>query len=183
MPTTTPRSQTRDLKSFTLVLGSGPVTFSFPSLHRTRIAIPPGSLWRPGPHWHESYVEHMRVVQGTVKFTVNGTTTVVGPEDEPRIIRPYDVHDFCRADSEDCSEDVVVEEWTEPSKQASKPNTKNPLGFVALAVTDGSKRRRLQASVFLQRALAIQGLCGRHHAESEGIAGTGGAIAPDDRVR
>ncbi|KAK4947776.1 hypothetical protein LTR10_013284 [Elasticomyces elasticus] len=108
------RSQTRDLKSFTLELGSGLVTFSFPSTHRTRITIPPGSLWSPGAHWHETYTEHMRVLQGQVKFTIDGTAKVIGPEDGVHTIRKYEVHDFCRADGGSGDEDVMVEEWTEP---------------------------------------------------------------------
>ncbi|KAI1613930.1 hypothetical protein EDD36DRAFT_486710 [Exophiala viscosa] len=112
----TTRSRTRDLKSFTLELGSGLVTFSFPSTHRTRINIPPGSLWRPGGHWHESYTEHMRVLHGRVKFTINGTAKVIGPEDGVQIIRKYEVHDFCRADGGAGEGDVTVEEWTEPAQ-------------------------------------------------------------------
>jgi len=58
----------------------------------------------------------MRVLQGRVKFTINGTAKVIGPEDGVHTIRKYEVHDFCRADGGAGDEDVSVEEWTEPGK-------------------------------------------------------------------
>ncbi|KAI1622510.1 hypothetical protein EDD37DRAFT_667332 [Exophiala viscosa] len=137
----TTRSRTRDLKSFTLELGSGLVTFSFPSTHRTRINIPPGSLWRPGGHWHESYTEHMRVLHGRVKFTINGTAKVIGPEDGVQIIRKYEVHDFCRADGGAGEGDVTVEEWTEPGKNiAPTPTPTLKITEPSPAPNDGFKQ-------------------------------------------
>lgn len=113
-------SITRDNRSFTLPLPGGLVTFEYPSLHRTRIIIPRGSKWGPGAHWHEHYVEHVRVLRGRVKVTINGVEGVKGPEDGVATFQLFDVHDFARADGgtetdgEGDEGDVIVEEWTDP---------------------------------------------------------------------
>ncbi|KAJ9606171.1 hypothetical protein H2200_009132 [Cladophialophora chaetospira] len=117
---------TSSAKSFTLLLPAGLVTFTFPPPEayttgnaRTRITIPKGSTWSPGAHWHEHYTEHIRVLQGRLKLTLNGVVSIKGPEDGVVTFQKFEVHDFCRADGgaaegEGDDGDVVVEEWTDP---------------------------------------------------------------------
>ncbi|KAK5045411.1 hypothetical protein LTR84_009275 [Exophiala bonariae] len=97
------------------------VIFTFASRHSTLITIPPGSAWEPGAHWHESYVENVRVVKGRAWVSVNGVVKEIGPGEGSVRFELRDVHTFGRADrgrkSEDSDheeEDVVLEEWTEP---------------------------------------------------------------------
>lgn len=108
-------------ESITLELFGNRVTFTFPSRHSTLITIPAGSAWEPGPHWHESYVENVRVVQGRAWVSLNGVVKEVGVGEGSVRFELRDVHTFGRADrgrkGEDASqEDVVLEEWTEPGE-------------------------------------------------------------------
>jgi len=112
--------------SITVSLFGNEVTFDFPSQHSTLIKIPPGSAWEPGPHWHEAYVENVRVVQGRAWVSVNGVVKEVGVGDGSVRFELMDVHTFGRADrgrkggpdtdADANAEDVVIEEWTEPSE-------------------------------------------------------------------
>ena len=124
-PIPTPTSTTT---SFTLHLPTGQATFSFPPSPtnpsqigtRTRISIPAGSAWMPGPHWHEHYVEHVRVLKGRAKLVVSGVESTRGPGDGVVTFEKFVVHDFGRADGGKALKDggeegvVEVEEWTEP---------------------------------------------------------------------
>lgn len=131
------RSTTHLLPSFTIERPNRSVTFVLPKPNvspagRTTIKLPPGSLWTPSPHWHERHDEIFRVVAGTIRLTVDGTTRLVRPEDGAQLIRKYAVHEFMRADmapavegiepiaedDEQRGQDVVVEEWTDPGTPA-----------------------------------------------------------------
>lgn len=108
-------------ESITLELFGNRVIFTFPSRHSTLITIPAGSAWEPGPHWHESYVENVRVVQGRAWVSLNGVVKEVGVGEGSVRFELRDIHTFGRADrgrkSENAGlEDVVIEEWTEPGE-------------------------------------------------------------------
>ena len=92
--------------------------------YATRITLPPGSLWTPSPHWHESYTEYVRCISGRLLIRLNGIERVVTPNDGPQVIDKGVVHEFMRADvhgyplkedQEGDEGDVVAEEWTDPS--------------------------------------------------------------------
>ena len=125
------RTTTSSLDSISLKLPAGPVTFSFPSsplakqytkANHSFISIPPKSPWCPGAHWHEAYTEHIKVVKGRAKVTIDGKSRLVGPEDGMMTFEKLQIHDFERADKvgkrgEDWeAEDVVIEEWTDPGE-------------------------------------------------------------------
>lgn len=87
----------------------------------TIISIPKGSTWSPGPHWHERYVEYVQVRQGSVCLLVNGKKSVITAEDGVQTIPKFAIHNWMRADSKSPAdnkddEEVIVEEWTDPSK-------------------------------------------------------------------
>ncbi|KEF63067.1 uncharacterized protein A1O9_01043 [Exophiala aquamarina CBS 119918] len=113
-------SQAPPESSITVKLFGNQVTFTFPSPHSTLITIPPGSAWEPGPHWHEAYVENVRVVQGRAWVSVNGVVREVGVGEGSVRFGLRDVHTFGRADRGRKGEpgadagDVVIEECTEP---------------------------------------------------------------------
>lgn len=120
-------SQTSPESSITVNLFGNQVTFSFPSQHSTLIKIPSGSAWEPGPHWHEAYVENVRVVQGRAWVSVNGVVKELSVGEGSVRFELRDVHTFGRADRgrkgepvADAGDDVVIEEWTEPSEWFSR---------------------------------------------------------------
>lgn len=100
--------------SITVNLPSGLVTFTFLPNNHTQITIPPKSPWHPGAHWHEAYIERLRVLQGRLKVIINGHTRLVGAEDGFVTFEKYAVHDFWRADG--VEGDVVIEEMTDPGE-------------------------------------------------------------------
>jgi hypothetical protein len=79
------------------------------------ITIPPRSTWTTGLHWHEEYVERVRVLQGKARVTYDGVTKDYGPEDGILRFEKFIVHGFGRADSGG-EIDTVIEEWTEPGE-------------------------------------------------------------------
>ena len=124
------RTLTSHLTSISLSLPTGPVTFHFPNSDLFKsvgkhnhciLAIPAKSTWGPGPHWHEAYTEHVQVLRGKAKVTINGVSRIVGPEDGMLTFERYVIHDFCaaRVDGEHSDEEVWVEEWTDPGKLAN----------------------------------------------------------------
>ena len=78
------------------------------------LEIPVSSKWEPGAHWHEDYVEHIRVLKGRAKVWVNGVVREIGPGEEV-IFNLFDIHNFCRA-TFDSDEELLIEEWTENGK-------------------------------------------------------------------
>lgn len=83
------------------------------------VRLPAGSTWRPGPHWHERYTEHIKVIKGNVGLVINGKPSVVTPEDGAQTIPKFAVHEWMRADinardSMKDADEVIVEEWTDP---------------------------------------------------------------------
>lgn len=82
---------------------------------RVLIALPVGSLWSSGLHWHENHVEYLRVVQGSVRVTLGGQEHIISAGDETTEVRvDRNVwHEWKRADT-DGGGQVVVEERTDP---------------------------------------------------------------------
>lgn len=80
------------------------------------IALPVGSTWSSGLHWHENHVEYLRVVRGTVRVTLGDQILTISAEDETtevqidRQVR----HEWSRADK-DTGEEVMVVERTNPN--------------------------------------------------------------------
>ncbi|KAK0392642.1 hypothetical protein NLU13_2137 [Sarocladium strictum] len=75
------------------------------------LEVPVGSKWEPGAHWHEDYVEHIRVLRGRAKVWIDGTEQELGPGQEA-VFRLFDVHNFRRAEA--ASGDVLlIEEWVD----------------------------------------------------------------------
>ncbi len=123
------RTQTYHLTSISLTLPAGPVTFHFPNSDLSKslgkhnhciLAIPTTSSWGPGPHWHEAYTEHIQVLKGRAKVTINGISQVVGPKDGILTFEKFVIHDFCAARGEETESggEVWVEEWTDPGNAA-----------------------------------------------------------------
>lgn len=89
----------------------------------TQLTLPPGSIWTPAPHWHESYTEYVCCVSGRLLIRLNGVEKVVTPSDGPQVVDKGVVHEFMRADvhgyplkaGQEDEGDVVVEEWTDPA--------------------------------------------------------------------
>lgn len=87
---------------------------------RTIISIPEHSNWGPGLHWHEAYTEHIRILRGRARITVNGVTKIYGPSDGVVTFEKFDVHDFSRADANTGQADdgpLEVMEWTDLGKE------------------------------------------------------------------
>ena len=121
------RIQTSHLTSISLTFPAGFVTFHFPNSDLSKslgkhnhciLAIPAKSTWGPGPHWHEAYTEHIQVLKGKAKVTINGKSRIVGTNDGILTFEKYDIHDFCpaRAAGEEGDGEVLVEEWTDPGR-------------------------------------------------------------------
>ena len=56
--------------------------------------IAPSSQWTTGLHWHETHVELLRVTQGRFRVNVEGTWTVMTPDDEELRIEPFVRHEW-----------------------------------------------------------------------------------------
>ena len=80
------------------------------SSHRI-MEVPSGSRWEPGAHWHEDYVEHIRIIQGSAKVWINGTMQALS-EGEETVFQLFDVHNFSRAEF-DTGPTLLIEEWTD----------------------------------------------------------------------
>ncbi|KAH8901629.1 hypothetical protein GQ53DRAFT_7917 [Thozetella sp. PMI_491] len=80
------------------------------STHRI-MEIPRNSKWSPGSHWHEAYVEHIKVLQGRAKVYINGACRELAAGNEATFER-FDIHDFCRSEFDD-GETLLIEEWTD----------------------------------------------------------------------
>ncbi|KAF9223674.1 hypothetical protein BS17DRAFT_781046 [Gyrodon lividus] len=70
------RLQYIDCYNFHVVL----VTFDEPWISRVTVA-PDADQLRVPPHIHENYVESSRVVQGKMKYTIDGVSKIYTPED------------------------------------------------------------------------------------------------------
>ncbi|KAK4917341.1 hypothetical protein LTR66_016949, partial [Elasticomyces elasticus] len=86
----------------------------------TRITLPPGSTYTPGPHWHEQYIEHFKVLEGRVLVRLDGYSKIVTATDPSQQVDKFVIHEFMRADMDATSDqkddgDVVIEEWTDPA--------------------------------------------------------------------
>lgn len=115
------------------------------STHRI-MQIPVGSKWSPGAHWHEDYVEHIKILKGVANVWINGQLQVLEAGDEAAF-QLFDVHDFCRA-TLDSGEVLFIEEWTEngalfsPRSFVNQTNTSYPI-----------RRRRYESGIFPQCVL------------------------------
>lgn len=119
------RTDTTSRTSFTLKRPNNNIAsfILYPKTNTTRIALPPGSVWTPSPHWHESYTEYVRCISGRLLVRLNGEDRIVTPDDGPQTVEKGVVHEFMRADvhghriENDAgeNEDVIVEEWTDPA--------------------------------------------------------------------
>lgn len=95
--------------------GSQAVSNLLSSGSRNRILqIPVHSAWSPGAHWHETFVEHIRILKGHAKVWINGECRHLGPGDDATF-EVFDIHDFSRADV-DTGEDLFIEEWVDNGK-------------------------------------------------------------------
>ncbi|KAL9051756.1 MAG: hypothetical protein Q9162_005808 [Coniocarpon cinnabarinum] len=109
-----------------------PVYFTFPTADRnsvTTFRIPRGSKFTPGPHWHELYDEHFKIIQGRAKVRVDGRERIVTPEDDVQIVPKFAIHELFRAEV-GTGDDVIVEEWTDPADGFKEVFFRNLCGVV-----------------------------------------------------
>jgi len=127
---------------------SPPSTSSPSSKLKTTIHLHPTSHWTSGLHFHTTHTEHLRLVRGSITVrlgtTLNTYSASAGGQIDAqcRVVAPgliitvpkYVRHNWGRADHmlrrsriggsgklpDDWSDDVVVEEWTDPS-DSTKP--------------------------------------------------------------
>jgi quercetin dioxygenase-like cupin family protein len=83
------------------------------SNHRI-MEIPVKSKWSPGTHWHEDYVEHIKILKGKARVYINGKCRELVAGNEATF-ELFDVHDFCRSDFDE-GESLLIEEWTDNGK-------------------------------------------------------------------
>ena len=62
-------------------------------------------------HWHMNHTEHMTVISGRVRFTLDGVTHTVTPESPTLVIPPWHTHSV----SGIAGEPVVFREATDPT--------------------------------------------------------------------
>lgn len=102
--------------------GAEAVVYDLRDQDRTTITLPAASKWTSGLHWHETHVEYLQVIKGSVKVTLNGRSLIIdAPQnDEDTAVVKVDKfvrHEWGRADyglNHEAGE-VVVLEYTEPA--------------------------------------------------------------------
>lgn len=91
------------------------VTYDLSTPGSVKITLPPTSTWSSGLHWHETHVEYLKVVRGSVRVRLGDTWQTVtaenGEQPEVRVDR-YVWHEWQRA--EPGGDEVVVVERTDP---------------------------------------------------------------------
>jgi hypothetical protein len=103
------------------------IVFDLSDPSENKMTLPAGSIWTSSLHWHETHVEYLRVIRGSIKVQLDDKTMVLHAPEEPgqestvRINR-WVRHDWGRADggADPHGEDVVVIERTEPDDGLKK---------------------------------------------------------------
>jgi hypothetical protein len=120
---------------------------STPLTSQTTIVLPPHSSWTSGLHFHTRHTEYLRLVRGSIAVNLDGTTDILSAAAGGKLdvltgavakglvlkVPRWARHEWRRAEAwfsqsqheegirpEDCDDEVVVEEWTEPG-DVSKP--------------------------------------------------------------
>ncbi|MCJ1233927.1 hypothetical protein MMC14_001885 [Varicellaria rhodocarpa] len=84
----------------------------------TKITLPRGSTWSSGLHWHETHIEYLRVLKGSVRVRLGDTFSIISVskagDNKPVDVKvdQYQMHEWSRADLD--GEEVVVVERTDP---------------------------------------------------------------------
>jgi hypothetical protein len=96
------------------------VIYDLTSTSSTRITLPSGSTWSSGLHWHKTYTEYLRLIQGSIRVVLGNEEHIITaqPEqidsDQNVLVVEIGVrHEWCRAVVDDGVE-VIVEESTDP---------------------------------------------------------------------
>ena len=93
------------------------VTYDLTSRSHVTITLPRGSTWSSGLHWHESHVEYLQVVQGSIRVRLHDVESIVSasPGSKPEIeVARFAPHSWERASPHE-GEDVIVVERTAPA--------------------------------------------------------------------
>jgi hypothetical protein len=137
-----------DQASLQFNLPDGSLTAIYPSSARPGVTV--GRLKAGGAltvtsHWHEKYIEHMRINQGYLLITVGTSTRIYGPEDGTIDILPFQIHSISQGTIPAAKpylaqrnglkpgweeEDVVFEEWNTPVDGQKEVFFRNLFGFV-----------------------------------------------------